>query len=94
MKQIPRAMQYVPKDKHKRHPTSQYAENSKYGDSASFESPCDIVFKVVTESQIEPSDWNEEETEENLLCLCGKQLLRNSDRSSCRHPTQWLYRGP
>ncbi len=68
-------MQDVPKHKHNRHSTTQYAENSKYGYSDDFESPCSFIAEVGSERQIEASDWNEEETEEDLLCLCREQLL-------------------
>ena len=53
-------MQDVPKHKHNRHSTTQYAENSKYGYSDDFESPCSFIAEVGSERQIEASDWNEE----------------------------------
>ena len=83
MKYIPKAVQDVTKQKHKRHSTTQYAESSKYGCSPGFESPCSFIAEVGRERQIEAGDWNEEQTEEDLLCFCREQLLRNSDRPSC-----------
>jgi len=76
-------MQDVPKHKHKRHSTTQYAENSKQGYRVGFESPCSFIAEVGRERQLEPGDWNEGETEEDLLDLCGEHLPRNSDRPSC-----------
>jgi hypothetical protein len=85
MQDIPHAMQDIPKHQHNRHSTPQYTENSKYGYSASFESPCSCSAEVGSERQIEAGDWHEEQTEEDLLYLCREHLLRNRDRPSCRH---------
>ena len=85
-------MQGVAKHKHNRHPTTQYAENGNYGYSAGFESPCSFIAEVGSERQIKASDWNEEETEEDLLCLCREHLLRKATDPAADINPMLIYR--
>jgi hypothetical protein len=84
-------MQDVPKDEHSRHSTPQYAENSKSDYGTSFQSPGSSIAEVGRERQIEAGDWDKEQTEEDLLCLCREHPLRDRDRSSgCHQPNAYI----